>query len=567
MKKFSYLFTAIAMAVLAIGCDPVEDINEQLEVNEPGISSTFNYTLTEDDYLEVLELSFTSFDSEEEARALIPNVLTANFPVLGENSLANVFFNVNDPTTVESYTALESDYPTEEKYFTSSTAVKSFLSSKYETAEEGKVVELTYKTIAVGIDYTLTEDDYADIAVALMSTYPAPANNLASYGNFGRYETSSSYWSYDMIIEGFNEVLIDELNPNEGQLYNITFDTYGPNDTETIIVRFDGNLFVEFGEAPQGEAYTLVNPDDYAFIGNELLETYPGPADNMISYNNFDRRPDNSDYWSTSMIEEALDVLLQELYGSASEGDVFNVTYRIYDGSAGTEEMTLIKESDSFVRFSAISITDESTIYSYINGEWSEPIMLESSDYTAMGQSFPNFDDEDDVAYKIGIYLDDMFTYAEEGDYKTVGYAFYEDGSTSTKYSNFVFENGGFTLIRDVIETSLQFGNDGTTWVPDNTIEYKLGSADYAFIADELGDTYPNATSSMARYGNMDRRSGNGAFWSDDMILEAFNLLLDDLNPTAEEGQKYAITFDVYNGSNTTETFFLIKTDGVWVMQ
>ena len=56
-------------------------------------------------------------------------------------------------------------------------------------------------------------------------------------------------------------------------------------------------------------------------------------------------------------------------------------------------------------------------------------------------------------------------------------------------------------------------------------------------------------------------------YWSDDMILEAMNLLLDELNPSAEEGQKYAVTFDIYNGSNTTETFLLIKTDGVWVLQ
>ena len=49
MKKFNYLLTAITIGAMSIvGCDPVEDINDQLEANEAGIFDVFDYTLTED---------------------------------------------------------------------------------------------------------------------------------------------------------------------------------------------------------------------------------------------------------------------------------------------------------------------------------------------------------------------------------------------------------------------------------------------------------------------------------------------------------------------------------------
>jgi hypothetical protein len=51
------------------------------------------------------------------------------------------------------------------------------------------------------------------------------------------------------------------------------------------------------------------------------------------------------------------------------------------------------------------------------------------------------------------------------------------------------------------------------------------------------------------------------------MLLEAFNALLDNKNPGAEEGQKYVLTYVIYNGSTTNETKSVNKTDGVWVYQ
>ena len=104
-------------------------------------------------------------------------------------------------------------------------------------------------------------------------------------------------------------------------------------------------------------------------------------------------------------------------------------------------------------------------------------------------------------------------------------------------------------------------------WVPDNTIRYSLSGDDYAIIAGELVDVYPNQVSSMEQYNNFDRREGNSAYWSDDMLLEAMQALLDEIAPNAEVGQQYVLTFDIYNGTNTTESLSLIKDEsGAWVI-
>lgn len=566
MKKLNYLFTTIIMAVLALGCDPVEDINERLEANEPGISTVLDYTLTDDDY-EALELSFGNFSSMDDARALIPQVLTDNFPVLGEGSLANVTFAIYDPIRVENYTVVAADYEAaglSNTYFSGLGEIQDFLDLQYPQAENGDYVSLTYQVLADEIQYTLDTDDFDFIGEELADAYPDPAANAAQYHSFDLRDDRDSYWTEEMILEAINVVLEDNFDNVTGQKYNVSYATYdGTTAAESVTLQFDGNAYVVVG----GTSYVLTAAD-FDAIGVEFATTYPNPASSAAQYDNFERRDGRDAYWSDAMILEAVSFIIDTQYPDAAEGDQFQVTYEVYTGSAGTEILSIVKEGDAFVvdATASVSTIETTTVYAFTNGNWNEPFALDAEDYTEMGQSYPNFDDEDEAIYKLAIFLGRTFPYAEEGDFVAVAYAFY-DGSTSTEYANFVFENGAFVNIPSVIETSLQFGNDGTTWVPDNTIAYSLTAADYAFIAAELGDTYPAQTSSMANYGNMDRRSGNAAYWTDDMILEAFNLLLDDLNPSAEEGQKYAVTFDIYNGSNTTETFLLIKTDGVWVMQ
>lgn len=275
------------------------------------------------------------------------------------------------------------------------------------------------------------------------------------------------------------------------------------------------------------------------------VKTYEGPVyelseaeQNAITgdtYGNFDR-----DYY----IYDYLDAT----YPTPSEGDFHSLRYRYYSGVETT-------------------LTDG---FAYENGAWVKFTGFTPDQYVAMGEGYPNFSSEDEAMQKIPIALLDVYKYAPKsaGDIVLSMYELYVGGGVTQSYTAaFIFDGTSFSAYNNVIEQTLQFGNDGTAWVPDNTIKYTLQPADYASIVDALSSKYPNSTSSMDNYGNFERRPGNNAEWTPIMIAEAMDVVLSKLDPSAEEGQKYVVTYDIYNGSSGTEDIAVIKTGGVWVLQ
>jgi hypothetical protein len=569
MKKFFNLLSMF-LALVIVSCNPMEDIHDEIdaELDSQLAVAEADYVLTEDDY-EELGQSFPNFSSLEDARTLIPALLSDLYPTYGAGSILNVGFDLYDPLRVTDYEMTASDYALIEldnEYFTGMGEITDFLEAKYPQAEEGSYVRLTYDITADEIVYELDADDYDLIGEELEDVYPDPAPNAAQYNTFEIREDRDSYWSMDMIIEALGVVIEENYGAVAGQLYNITYATYnGSRAEETIKLRFDGNTFAA---VDTGVSYEL-DSDDYQYIAAELSEEYPEATASMAEYGNFEKR--TSVYWEDEMIEEALNILLMREYPDAEDGDMFEVTYDVYDGEDKTETMSMIKSGDEFVinEGASVSTIEATNVFAFTNGDWNEPYMLPADSYTEeFGQSFSNFGDEEEALTKIAIFLGREFPYAEEGEFKAVAYRFYNGEATVTEYANFVLEGGEWSAIPSVISDSLQFGYEDGMWVPDNTINYSLGAADYAIIADALSgnDELSTQIASMERYSNFDRRPGASAYWDDDAILLAMQSLLNEIAPNAEEGQKYVLTFDIYNGSNTTESLSLIKEGGEWVV-
>ena len=107
----------------------------------------------------------------------------------------------------------------------------------------------------------------------------------------------------------------------------------------------------------------------------------------------------------------------------------------------------------------------------------------------------------------------------------------------------------------------MNFGNDGSTWVPDNTIKYTLAAGDYSAIAanESLGNA--DARANLASYGNFNT---NGGYWTTELIIEAIDFVLQGMHPDAEEGQKYVVTYDSYPGG--LQEVSLILEGGVYVV-
>ncbi|MDR5591498.1 hypothetical protein [Christiangramia sp. SM2212] len=567
-KSFNYLLVLLGLVV--VSCNPLDDIHDEIdnELDSQLAVAQTDYVLTEDDY-EDLGQSFPNFGSVEDARTLIPSLLSDLYPTYGDGSIINVGFDLYNPLRVDGYTVTSSDYAMVDlsvDYFSGRGEIIDFLDAKYPQAEEGDFVELTYNVLAEEISYTLNDDDYDFVGDEFADTYSGPAGNAAQFGSFDVRTTSDNYWSDEMLVEALGAIISEEFGDVAGQKYNVSYQVYsGSVETRSMTIQFDGNTYVSVG----GTAYEF-SDEDYDAVGAEFAETYPGPAANVARFGSFDVRASSDNYWSESMLLEAVNFTLKAAYPDAEDGSKFIVSYAIYNGSVATSIMNVVLSGDDYVidTDASVSTIEETTVFAYTNGDWDEPYMLPSDSYTEeFGQSFSNFGDEEEALMKIGIFLGREFPYAQEGEYKAVGYRFYNGEATVTEYVNYVFEGGEWNAIPTVTSETLQFGYEDGMWVPDNTIKYTLAGGDYSIIADALSGNTDLATqiASMERYSNFDRRPGASAYWDDDAVLLAMQAFLNEIAPNAPEGQKYVLTFDIYNGTNTTESISLIKEGGEWV--
>ncbi|SFC96484.1 hypothetical protein SAMN04489722_104173 [Algibacter lectus] len=554
MKKIIYYL--LVLGVVFTGCNPLEDITDDIQERDiegvDFIKGVEQYTFTDEDY-EIYEGELDSiayFLNQDLADLVIPDFLANKYPVWGEGSLVNVGYNLYSPTLLETMSTTET--------LAGLSGIEGYLSSNYETALNGTFVELTYN--AEVLAYELSSADFETIGAALADKYPNPADNAASYGNFGRWDSSSSYWSDDMILEAMDALLAGKYAA--GQVVSVSFATYGPSSSESVTLQYNGSKFINLNvevTAATGTEYTL-SSTDIDDIAAALAVTYSGPAENLGTFYSFDVRSTSDNYWSQEMILEGLNLVLP----ATTEGGLYVVTYAIYNGSATTQVLTLKYESGEYV-VNPATITEVTTIVAKNNGDWEFPYVFSSADYDLLGESYGNFDSGS--IYKLEIFLESLYPYAQAGDVSTVQYRYYSSGATTTKYGSSVFDGDKWALPQDIIETSFQYGFEDGQWVPDNTINYSLLAADITLISTALIEDYPEPADNLGFFKSFDRRDTSDTYWDDETLLEALNVLLNARDSGAEEGQKYAVSYVAYTGATVTETQYVVKTDGVWVYQ
>ncbi len=550
MKKLIYLLTVI-VTVVFVGCNPLDELYSDIDAQPNPISGVAEYTLTSEDYEEFEdELEGDEFfESQDQADLLIPDFLAEKYPVWGEGSLVNVGYNLFAETVTEPLGTSET--------LSGIGDIDDYLSANYETATNGTFVELTYN--ASLLSYTFSDDDFESLETSLGSKYPEQTSSASRFGNFDRRSDRDGYWSDDMIMEAITALLASEYNT--GQVLAVSFAIFdGSGGSETFVVQHNGYNFLKLDVDASGSdsiAYTL-SRDDYNTISADLAATYPGPAENVGRFGSFDVRPTSGNYWSDEMLLEALNIVLPV----AMEGDVYAVTYAIFDGSVSTQTVILLYTGGEYVENE--TTVEVSAVVAKNDGEWEFPYTFIRPNFDDFGFRFPNFSSSN--VYILDIFLEDLFPFAQAGDVAMVQYDFFS-GSVNTKYGHSVFDGDKWKLTPDVIETSFQYGFEDGTWVPDNTITYMLLSADIALISSSFIEIYPGPADNVGFFESFDRRPGSSNYWSEEMLLEAFNVLLDARDPGAAEGQKYVINYIVFTGSLGSESQSLVKTGGVWVYQ
>jgi hypothetical protein len=252
------------------------------------------------------------------------------------------------------------------------------------------------------------------------------------------------------------------------------------------------------------------------------------------SYGNFGSAADISEFLNTK-------------YPSAANRLLVSLTYKYYDGA---QTLTL---EDGFINNS---------------GTWEKSTGITDDEYAAMGEGRAQFSSEDEALAKIPVFAKNRFQYEgkQVGDVEGIMFKLYVtdtqdvdgDGSTDdrTVYSFVtfvVYDGANWSKYNNLVNESIKFGHDGSTWVPDNTIKYTLTSADYELVGN-------------GRYSNFDVRDGKDDK-PEEVRLDKISTILLNNFPSDLEDQKYIVSYNIYNGANGIWSLSVIKTGGVYVKQ
>lgn len=548
MKKIVYLFIVLGLVFTA--CDPMEDIYDDLDAKENIIVGDAAFTLTDDDYeLFGLDGGFTSVD---QAKEILPGYLTGVYPVWGKGSSALIGYNLEDGL---------SDLG----------GVDAF-----SNAEVYKLANVDYPGAAdnaIGFYPNQDPEDY--IGDILATTIVDPVEGDIVLAQYKQYVGEpvlgvSDYYSVDFTesgtLSGFEAVsVIGDDQVWYGSIYGAQVSGY---DSGSRYANEDWLVSPEID---------LTEQSNILFQVNQALNYASGQLDliNILVSTDYTTGGDvSASTWdvvdlTTKPEGTSWSFVLSENYSFAAyEGETIHVAFKYESTTTVASSWEL---GQAVIKIPGVEgDTDSRGMYFTYNadGEWEESkdvYYLSDSDYDSMGESsgqpgrYNNFSSSTSPEGYLPLFLDFKFPYAQEEDALIVMYKYYS-GSTNVLGNLYTLTSGDWIGNNP----SLQFGHDGTTWVPDNTIKYVLLGSDYSLIGDALVDEYPGPGGSASNYGNFDRREGNANYWSNDMLVEGFNILLDDMDPGAAEGQKYNMTFNVYTGANGIQNLTVIKTGGVW---
>lgn len=291
---------------------------------------------------------------------------------------------------------------------------------------------------------------------------------------------------------------------------------------------------------------------------------------------------------------------------SGSKTKYVNVLFTAIDGVAKSPRMKGVRRAPA----ADVPAEAKAAVYQKNGNTWKRPantLVLQPSDYTAMGQSHSNLSGTSDDTL-LPVYLKVAAPYAAEGDVKTVVYLYYADRVTSVKARQFVLTESEW--VADPYSKTLvdQFVRTDNKWVynpsvvltlpyernTDPSYTYYMACVNWVYenICVPMGDTSLTSGKFFIDYrGNAEFYSGASAFYgnvdvrassalnnmpegykgyeglSDDEIVlllkkrfsaetmkGALGLLHPDAAPVQGMDVTYTITFTSYDGAANEET-------------
>lgn len=547
MKKLIYLI--MGLGLLFTACSPMDDIYADIDAQENQIVGDATYTLTDEDYSD-LELTYGSFSNLDDAKSKLPDFFADKYPVWGKGSSITAGFKlyvgnapgVTDYTNATAYTLSNADYPGASDnaigFFPNenpSSFIDDVLASKISNPSENQKVLVKYKQY-VG-ETVLGISNYFDADFKTAKTL-LDFDAINVVGDQVWVETSG----YGAKMSGYSS----GAKPNEDWLISKEIDL-----TSQTNISFQINQALNYASGRLDLINILVstdyNPDN-------------GPATATWDTLSLTTKPAGTNW--TFVMSEDYDF-------SAYEGKKIHIAfkYESTDTVAATWEVARAIIKTPGVEGETVN---NAVYYTYINGVWkisTGVYYLSAADFDSMGTAsgqpgqYNNFSSSISPNDYLPTFLNLKYPYALEGDALFVIYAYYSGGA-QTRGNLYTVINGIWTAHQSTIDTTLQFGHDGTTWVPDNTIKYEFIKADYDYIvATFAGDAaFAGAVANLKSYGNISTFN-----WTPAQIDAAIGAVLMRNFPGMAEGQKFAVTIYVYDGSSHNSTINYVLTGGSYV--
>lgn len=564
MKKIIFSFLAFSIIGFTSCERALDDVYDELgDVSRPEITAENSYVLEEGDY-EDMKVDGEFFNSLEDARNLIPAFLDDKYPNLDDGSLTLVTFDLNVGVAIEDYKISDSDYDglrTNNFVNNSSDPITGFEKS----IDEDDLAEYLATILDQNIESIDNEDiynvafNYFEVtSVVLDNYYDVDIRDEDVYNSFEKISvTGDQVWEYSdrygAVVSGFDSgtdfenedwLISPEIDLTIAADASITvsqaMNFLSGEDRNKILISTDYTTGGDFNTATWNEIVFETKPEgnSWSFVQSELvsIDSYVGETIHL------------------AFVYDYLD-------GDTPTWEVGNITIQ----PTTAEEFDYVYEESSML-----------LEYSEASAEWTlqDVVELVDEDYDSMGESsgqpgrFNNFSSSTPADSYLPTFLELKNPFAMEGDKILVKYKFFQ-GNTIEIIDSYQLIENVWTLYSNVITESIQFGKVNGIWEPDNTITYTLSTpTDYDFIGEELLTTegFESAADNVAFFHSFERRETDGEFWSNEMLLTGFALLLDELDPNAEIGQKYSLTFTTYIGSTSSEIFNLIKNeDGEWI--
>lgn len=556
MKRIVYLLVAL-VGLVFVGCNPIEDINNDLAEQAEPVIGTDEITLTSDDYADLVDQGdgdpdfyeeFEAFSDLEDAKAILPPFLASKYPFWGDGSSVTVNFNLfdGDPEDVSAFTNADvyvlgsTDYPTSNSNAflleeDTDMTFENLLSSQFPMPTDGQVVRFGYNRF--------TEAPEVGLASVYEAAFPANYDDFELVSVSGPDALGWTVGSTNVQGSGFD----GGANAVEEWLISPEIDLAGQTGLTLQITQE-----IDFLGDP--DLIDILISTDYTTGTDPMMATWTAiPFDKTI--------------FGSMTTSEDLDF-------SAYDGQTVHVGLKY---SSTDSDSPRWRVQDFAIRTTGFSGPTESlsAYFKYFDGSWDEEdgvYYLSVADYDSMGEgsgqpgAFNNFSGSVLPENYLPQFLNINYPFAQEGDELFVIYRFFQGGSVGTVTKGNLYRVVNGEWVPSV--SSLQFGLENGTWVPDNTIRYTLVSSDYATVVNALTgvEGFEAAVENLDNFGNFNR-TGGSTNWSDEMVITALNFVLDAINPSAEEGQKYIVTIATWAPGNSTEDFALIKSGGEWVSQ